>query len=310
MMKNVEPKYDVGVIVGRFQTHALHAAHRELIASVCSRHPKVIILLGLSAVKVPTRNNPLDFEARKQMILEKFPGVIVMYVKDQRGDREWSAELDVRISDLVTPTQSVVLYGGRDSFIGHYKGRYPTQELMQTVFVSGSEVRSNLSKHVRDTSEFRAGVIWGAYNQYPRCFPTVDIALFNEDYTKILLARKPGEDLHRFVGGFADPGSVSHEDDARREVSEETGLEISEPQYIGSRRIDDWRYRNETDCIKTTLFAATVSFGCPTAGDDICELRWFDWNETISTATVMPEHRTLFEMLKNWYTLTKKGKRS
>jgi bifunctional NMN adenylyltransferase/nudix hydrolase len=50
----------------------LHDAHKDLIETVCDKHDKVIIFLGLSPLMV-TRENPLDFESRKQMILEQFP---------------------------------------------------------------------------------------------------------------------------------------------------------------------------------------------------------------------------------------------
>ena len=305
-MKKVEkPSADVGVIVGRFQVNDLHTAHLDLIQSVCSEHAKVIIFLGLSPLK-GTQNNPLDFESRKQMIQEKFPNIIILYVNDSFSDEVWSETLDAQIKPVLGPTQTVVLYGSRDSFISHYHGEYPTQELMQEVYISGSEIRKGISKKVKNTTEFRAGVIWGAFNRYPTCYPTVDIAIFNEDYTKILLARKPKEDKYRFVGGFADPKSANYEADARREVAEETGLEVSDPKYIGSFQIDDWRYRNEVDKIKTLFFVTKMVFGRPQANDDICEVRWFDYADPNLRDNIIKTHLPLFDHLK--VTIPAKGK--
>ncbi len=96
------PTYDVGVIIARFQVHELHEGHIDLIKNVCSEHEKVIIFLGLSPCMV-TQNNPLDFESRKQMILDKFPSVNVLYIKDQEEDKNWSKELDEKINDLIFP---------------------------------------------------------------------------------------------------------------------------------------------------------------------------------------------------------------
>lgn len=297
-MKKVEkPSADVGVIVGRFQVHELHTAHLDLIQSVCSEHEKVIIFLGLSPLMV-TQNNPLDFESRKQMILDKFPNVIILYIKDCHSDEVWSNDLDEKIKDILGPNQSVVLYGSRDSFISHYHGKYPTQELMQEVYVSGSETRKSISKKVKNAPEFRAGVIWAAYNQYPKCYPTVDVAIFNEDYTKLLLARKSKEDKYRFVGGFADPKSENYEVDAIREVAEETGLEVDTPKYIASFTIDDWRYRGEVDKIKTLFFMTKVIFGRPQANDDICEVRWFDYRpQEIGKHNIVAGHIPLLNRL-------------
>src|SRR5690242_6721581 len=115
-MQLKEDKYDVGVIVGRFQVPELHPSHKNLIRYVVEKHPKVIIFLGNPAT-LGTRNNPLDFEMRKQMILTDFPEAIVLIANDCVNDEVWSKNLDSAISSVTTPNQKVVLYGGRDSFI-------------------------------------------------------------------------------------------------------------------------------------------------------------------------------------------------
>jgi bifunctional NMN adenylyltransferase/nudix hydrolase len=261
-MKLQEQTQDVGVIVGRFQVNELHEAHLDLIKTVCSRHEKVIIFLGLSPLRVTTEN-PLDFESRKQMILQKFPEVIVLYAKDSASDQVWSRRLDAMIADVVSPGQTVVLYGSRDSFIAKYHGAYDTQELVQEVYVSGKEIRKAISKKVKASPEFRAGVIWASHSRYPTVYPTVDVAVLNEDETKILLARKEDEREYRFIGGFVDPRDANFEAAARREVQEEACIAITDPVYVGNFSIDDWRYRTERDCIKSTLFKARIFSGSP-----------------------------------------------
>lgn len=298
-MKTVEnPLTSVGIIVGRFQTHELHAGHIDLIQTICNKHPKVIIFLGLAPVKV-TQNNPLDFEARKQMILERFPTVNVLYIKDTPSDIDWSKDLDEKIGDLTSPSQTVTLYGSRDSFINHYKGKYTTQELVQEVFISGTEVRKDISKKVKSSADFRAGVIWATWNQYAKVYPTVDIAIFDENYKKILLGRKPKENRYRFIGGFAEPNSDSYEADARREVQEEAGIEVTDMDYVGSFHIQDWRYAQEKDKIKTIFYACNVMFGRPEAGDDIQEVKWFDF-KNFDTENLMSCHRILWKALVSW----------
>ena len=295
MQKVEKPLSDVGVVIARFQVAELHSAHRDLIASVCALHPKVIVLLGLTPLKV-TRNNPLDYESRQRMVTEAFPKVLVSFIQDVQSDAVWSRNLDATLAHLVGPGQTVTLYGSRDSFIRHYSGRYTVQELVPETYVSGTEMRKAISRTVMNTPEFRAGVIWGAYNQYPKCYPTVDIAIFNEDASQLLLARKPGELLYRFVGGFADPGSPSYEADAAREAREETGLEVVDIRYMGSFIVDDWRYAGEVDKIKTLLFRAKRFAGTPKANDDICEVKWFDVGK-LQPEQVMPLHRPLLERL-------------
>lgn len=298
-MKKVSPKYDVGVIVGRFQVDTLHAGHKRLIESVLAEHKKVIIFLGLSPCRV-TRNNPLDFESRKQMILAEYPSVNVLYIKDNVSDQVWSKSLDRQIGDLVGPNSSVVLYGSRESFISHYTTKhYDTIQLEQEVYTSGSEIRDGIGVAVKASPEFRAGVIWAAYNQYPRSIPTVDVAIWDTDKReKLLMARKPDETLYRFVGGFAQGGT--YESEARREVMEEAHVEVGDPVYVGSCVIDDWRYRRENDKIVTLLFEAIHMFGRPTPDDDIQELKWFDYLE-IKPDDLVPEHRKLLALLRAKY---------
>ena len=111
------------------------------------------------------------------------------------------------------------------------------------------------------------------------------------------MARKPLEDKYRFVGGFADPRSGSYEEDARREAEEEAGVEITTPEYVCSMAIDDWRYRNEVDKVVTTFFKSRVAFGRPEAGDDVCEVRWFDIGE-LNEDNLVSGHTDLLEVLK------------
>lgn len=319
-MKSKDQQHDVGVIVGRFQVHELHGPHKELIEEVVEQHDKVIIFLGLSPLMVTTEN-PLDFEARKQMILDEFPQVNVVYIKDKNSDEVWSKELDDQIKGLVAPSQRVVLYGGRDSFIKHYSGKHPTLELEPDVYVrtSGTQVRKEIAKQSTKASpDFRAGVVWAALNKFPTCYTTVDVAVLNDDETEVLLAKKPHEGKWRFIGGFADPGDPTFETTARREVQEEAHIDITDPKYIGSFVIDDWRYRGEADKIKTLFFVAKRFSGSPKPDDDIEELKWFKLVPKNTTypekgiayleEMIMPNHLPLMEALQETILDTDKGK--
>jgi bifunctional NMN adenylyltransferase/nudix hydrolase len=298
------PEYDVGVIVGRFQVPDLHDAHKAIIQTVCDKHDKVIIFLGLSPIF--NFNDPLDFEARKFMVQEAFPDVLIAYIQNQMEDEVWSAKLDEQINTLTGPNQSVVLYGGRDSFLDAYKGRYDSLELVQDHWVSGSELRSMVKNKVKQCQPFRHGVIWGSYQQYPTVYTTVDIAVTKgdpEDGQKdrwLLLARKPNESKWRFPGGFADPSDESNEAAANRELAEEVpGMEvhpITKDNYLGSYNIDDWRYRHSKDTIRTSFYHTTYMFGNPTPADDIKEVRWFEIAD-IKEDDVVQNHRELLKVL-------------
>ncbi|MFA5395946.1 MAG: NUDIX domain-containing protein [Methanogenium sp.] len=294
MLHRAHPTADVGIIVGRFQVPYLHSEHIELLETVKANHRKVIVFLGVSPL-LTTTNNPLDFESRKQMILEKFPSFTVLYIKDTADDGVWSKHLDEQISDVVPPTQTVLLYGSRDSFISRYYGKYDCQELLQKNYISGTQLRQETKNEAISSADFRKGVIWAAYNRFATAYTTVDIAILNEQKTKVLLASKYNRKGKMFVGGFSSPESNSFEDDARREVMEETGLEIADLKYIGSFSIDDWRYRGEVDKIKTLFFTAQYVFGNPTAQDDISDIEWFDVNDILKV--ILPGHLPLAKRL-------------
>lgn len=274
-----DKQYEIGVIVGRFQLHDLHEAHKELIEQVIAKHKKVVLFLGVSRILGST-NNPLDFTARKKMIQNYYPEINISPLPDHRYDDVWSKNLDSRIREIF-PIGSVLLYGGRDSFIPSYSGQFPTRELEQTIYVSGTEIRKQVSEEIKGNPDWRAGAIYNSYNRFPVSFQTVDIACFDSSGQKILLGKKPGERAYRFIGGFVDPGDSSLELAARREFREETGnnAEVSKMEYIGSFRVDDWRYKSGRDKIMTALFKCQMIFGRVEPSDDISELKWFQYSD-------------------------------
>ncbi len=296
-MKHKTVTTDVGAIIGRFQVHQLHEAHIELIDLVRSNHDRTLIFIGLSPLR-NTKANPLDFPSRKRMIQEAYPDVEVYYIDDNRSDEVWSKNLDRQIDNWLKPGQTIMLYGSRDSFIPSYHGRFPTQELESTTYVSGTEIRRQLSINHPPTKDFRAGVISASHNRYPTCYATVDVAVIDKDKGRLLLGQKAGEQNLRFVGGFSSPDSASYEEDGRREVQEETGILPGEMIYIGSAIIDDWRYRGEVDKIKTMFFIGQYEFGRPEAGDDIASVTWVSLEDVImGKIVVVEEHRELMSML-------------
>jgi len=295
-MKDLHQATDVGVLIGRFQVPELHAAHKELIDKVGGWHKKVLLVLGCTP-SLGTRRNPLDFQARKLMINAHYPDLPVIPLMDQPDDTEWSKELDRRIRE-VFPVGTVTLYGGRDSFIPYYHGQFPCLEIEPTAYMaaSGTMERKNASLEIRSSQDWRAGVVYAAFNRYPQAFPTVDVAVIRQvgdSGTEILLARKPEEKGYLLIGGFVDPSDENFEAAARREVMEEAHIEIGNPEYVGSFHIDDWRYRNEVDQIITTVFIAPYTFGAIQPDDDIEELRWFSLGEKFEFEHLVEHHRGL-----------------
>ena len=284
-----------GVIIGRFQTPDLHSEHIKLIQYVLDRHEKVILFLGVSPT-LANKKHPMDFITRKYMIEEQFgvSKLTIMPLSDNKSDEVWSKQLDSKIKE-VFPLGSVTIYGSRDSFIPYYKGVNKTLELQPDIFVSATDIRELASKKVIASSEFRAGIIYSVYNQFPVVYSTVDVAIIKDD--EILLGQKLGETEWRFIGGFVDLTDESDEAAAKRETLEETGLEVSELEYVCSMPVNDWRYRGMKDrSIMTRFFKAKYIFGCPTPQDDINALKWFKLTPELENILV-EEHKKLFKKL-------------
>lgn len=293
MKEKVTNATDVAVIVGRFQVNELHEAHIDLITSVLNKHDRVLLFLGNSTIR-NTLNNPLDYRARRTMIADKFPTVEIHYINDNPSDTAWTKNLDKLIGEQLLPMQTVTLYGSRDSFLKCYTGKFNTCELEATTFISGTEVRRRVCNNYPPTADYRAGMIAATAYRFPTAFQTVDIAVVN-DKGELLLARKPEEKKWRFIGGFSDPASVSLEEDAKREMQEEAGVEVGNITYLGSTLINDWRYRGEIDKIKTALFVAKYVFGKPEGADDVAEVKWVSINN-LTKNDIVETHHVLIDM--------------
>lgn len=291
--------YDVGVLIGRFQVANLTEGHHQVIKNAQELCDKLIIMLGLSPCV--TKRNPLDFQTRRAMIQQKYPDVEVRYIRDFANDRTWSKYLDQQITDLVSPNQQVVLLGSRDSFISSYHGRYDTHEIESRVYVSESEQRAQLSKLVKESSDFRSGQVYQAFSKYDSVFPTVDIFVKTRD-GEVLLVKKEDENEYKFPGGFVATEDSSLEEAASRELKEETGLSVNPKKlgYLFSHRVDDWRYRNEAEKIHTIVFIVTIdSISKVEGSDDVAKARWVPIDSIGDLVKLVPEHQELFDKFKN-----------
>ena len=291
------------VIIARFQTPYLHEGHQQLISKVRETHTKLIILLGVSPI-TGSRKNPYDYYTREKMIKADYPELIVLPISDHPSDKVWSENLDTLLRG-VFPNEQFVLYGSRDSFIPYYHGKFETIELPEHGDYNATELRKQYADKVLSSNDFRAGILYAYYNQYTKVYPTVDIAMFRNNKSEILLGKKSINNKWRFVGGFADPEDADYETAAKRELTEECGeMQTTAMTYETSRKINDWRYRNEADKIITLLFSCDYEAGEPKAQDDIIDISWFGLAELphmIADGLISDEHADLFNFILTKY---------
>jgi bifunctional NMN adenylyltransferase/nudix hydrolase len=293
---------NAGAIIARFQTPYLHEGHLSLINYVKSRHDKVVIVLGVSQLK-RSKKNPLDFYTREKLIRKHYPDVVILPLSDTKYDSRWSADLDHLLSSSF-PNEKFILYGSSDGFIPHYTGQFNVSET-ETSDQNASLLKDETCDKTLDTLDFRCGIIYSNYKAYPQIYATVDMAVFRNEHTQVLLAQKESEGKWRLPGGFSDPADANFEAAALRELHEECGnIEVNNVCYEKSFKVDDWRYKNEEDKIITSLFSSTLISGNAQAGDDIYKVEWLDLlslNALLREGKVVEEHIPLISYLTGKY---------
>lgn len=305
---------DLGVIVGRFQSPFMHHGYQRFFEFVKERHPKNrMVVLGVSPT-LGTRRDPLDFETRSAMVLKADPTAIVKSIMDRESDRTWSVALDKLVVEAFPWTKKnlskVVLYGGRDSFLPRYHGKFKTATFKSQLSVASTKIREQIGRqdpqwnwHEKHLEYFMRGVIYASQKAFPRVFQTVDIAVTRHENPngtgplQVLLGWKYKGDELRFPGGFVDPTDNSLELAARRELQEEVpGISVEGPlSCIGSTRIEDWRYKDK-DRIMTSFFHGEYTFGHTQAGDDLAGCAWFPLKAD-TRKKMRVYHQPLYDML-------------
>lgn len=305
----------VGFIIGRFQTNRLHKGYQFVIKELLKECDYFAIILGTSPVPA-SRRNPFTYEDRVNILFNEFNrldlaiGKFGGFIKamDMKENEKWSKQIDDKIKeycDGAFPGVEVepILYCSRDSFVSFYSG---TTKIVQLESpepgVSSTKMRDELRsrKFTRDmyTDEYLIGKLSSIYSKFPTSYATVDIAILNE-HGQILLGRKHAETKFRFPGGFVDVTDKSYEEAAQRESKEECGnLEFADFTYLGSVRIDDWRYKADVDKIMTTFFKCKYIFGAPKGSDDLAEVKWVNI-EDVTEDSMVGEHWKMFSNYKN-----------
>lgn len=288
-------KKTIGVIVGRFETPYLHQGHSYLFQVVSDVADTVCVVLGTHGGN-PTNRYPLDLETRKQMILTSFPKAVILDIPDMPSNQKWSESLDKLLIDRF-PEEDITIYGSRQSFLDCYSGKVRTMSIKPFKHYSGTQIRNEECSKVVNSTDFRKGIIYSNLKRFPVVYSTVDIIPFRNTGSglEVLLGRKEGDGgTHRVIGGFLDTRDLSHADAALRELKEEAqNISVGIPEYVGSVKIDDYRYVGSQDSVLTTLFVTPFIEGSPTPSDDMDELMWIPIAE--ATKNISSFHKTITE---------------
>lgn len=320
------PTEGIGVLFAPFQIPSLRFGkqdHTSYIEQILTEHNQCVIALPVKRV-APTKNNPLPYETRVRMILERFPNVICVPVPDTKypvnkiaalKNAVASAFSDLRGQALTfyIPMEWDDIYKAKDNF-KNFK--------LHTLLSAERGIRTHVTTKpftvfTATTPEegVRIGMIAAMNQQFPITWGTIDMAILRTVASRrfVLLGKKPGENGWRFPGGFKDRTDPDYETAVYREGGEEVLQDgsvpkdnFSYPAYIGSREIKDWRYADEIDGI-TTMFFALDFVGDENvlkANDDLAEVQWFAVNQ-LTNEMMEGEHAHLLVMLRSWLGLDK-----
>ena len=319
-MKHTEPT-GCGVVIGRFQVADLTKGHIELLHRVARRHTKIVVLLGVNA-KLSTRENPLGYESRAQLLRTYWEDtlgkdtsktLIVSPLQDRATNALWSAQVDQLLDNLIGPMVPKTLYGGRDSFAPKYGGRLEIGDIRSDAereedrpfeeVGSATEQRIQLREQPPMTEEGRAGAVWATGNQWSRLDPCVDMAVtyseLNGDPVLLMGKKLSGVGKYCFPGGHVDSTDKSAESAATREIKEETGLDNLSPwDYVCQVPVNDWRNTKSCQTWSTLFHVRVTPDRAPEvkADDDLDEVHWVDMR-TVKDEEISPTHLPMFNIL-------------
>lgn len=259
-MNNI-PKFDIAVLIGRFQP--FHNGHAALLAKALETAEKVLVLLG-SAHAARNAKNPFTWEERAAMIgatLDEATQARVDFlpIRDYYDDRRWCDAVAAAVEAHGTAGTRIALVGYLKDASSHYLQRFPDWEFVaapQFGEIDATSLRRIYfeSDDWAATQALLSGLVpagiahylkgWAHLPYYAQLkaehlsveenrriwgsgpFVTVDAVVTASDHVLLVeRGRAPGKGLWAVPGGFLEPRERVLQG-AIRELREETGLAL------------------------------------------------------------------------------------
>ncbi|HNY32761.1 MAG TPA: NUDIX domain-containing protein [Fibrobacteria bacterium] len=305
---------DVAVLIGRFQP--FHNGHAGLLERAFETAPRVVLVLG-SAHAARSPRNPFTASEREAMIRstlsdDKNRRLVVVPQRDVWGAKRWSTEVRARVEGV--SRGRIVLVGFHKDASSYYLDLFPGWGLVETGrqgHWDATPVRERILSRtewaqVHDT--LRADVpdsVLAWLDAWSQGGVRDDLAEDGEtirDYCKqwgkgpfltvdslvrcagrvlvVTRGKRPGKGLWALPGGFLE-SFESMLDGARRELKEETGLDLSGHDPVDQKYFDH-PGRSLRARIVTQVFRFELARDVPpsvTGMDDAGIARWLSVDE-------------------------------
>ena len=265
--------FDAVVVAARFQP--LHAGHIAAIHAACANAPRVVVVV-LGADCAPTLKTPWSTIERLAALADALPertatDIDIVTVRDVPYDvARWSSALAAAVAALLPGATRIALVADpapaglwprgwtrttRDAGFAVIEAAV-RDELLWATATEWARLEARLPpgqtdalRHwyegpqglrLRDEATFiRTFRARWASAPYPPVFVTVDAVVeWRDEVLLIQRGRAPGRDLWALPGGFLDQHETL-EAAARREVAEETGLELAVASATSARVFDE-----------------------------------------------------------------------
>lgn len=258
---NPTTKYDVAVLIGRFQP--FHNGHAFLLAKALEQAAQVVIVLG-SAYAARNAKNPFTWQERAAMIvatLDEATAARVHFapVRDYYNDERWGEAVRAAVRQRCAAGAKVALIGHLKDASSHYLQRFPgwdfiaapqferldATSLRQIYFESEDQVAAQallsglvppailhylkgwvLLPQFADMREEHLAIQENKKEWGLGPFVTLDAVVTAAGHVLLIQrGRAPGKGLWAVPGGFLEPRERLLQG-AIRELREETGISV------------------------------------------------------------------------------------
>jgi len=164
----IEKPFELGIIVGRFQT--LHLGHESIIDQAIKLCDRVCVLIG-SAQESGTEMNPYPYDERKKLLKNIYGDRIDVHGIDDMeagNDRNWGAFVLAKVKGLYDRYPDLIISGKEsrrtDWFTGIEHLDMREMYVPKSIHISGTQMRNLLLADDETTwRQFVNPVNWGEY---------------------------------------------------------------------------------------------------------------------------------------------------